>query len=162
MEPIFYLMQDGCNPTVEARKLECDRPLIPTTKERRKTNTNHPKSKFQLFGVYCVCVYIYICVYMCLYIYISLSLSLSPLQGSLRAGPEPGKPAMARPSASSSSPWPRTPSWRPEAEEGPRCPPDITIINKQITEYYCVSGYYPYYAVISVIILTIYKLGGVL
>ena len=51
MGPGGFLKAWGARYTVEARKLESrDRPLI---QERKNTSTNHPKSIFKLFGVYC-------------------------------------------------------------------------------------------------------------
>ena len=36
----------GCQKTVQARKLECDRPLLPKTEESRETSITHPTTTF--------------------------------------------------------------------------------------------------------------------
>ena len=41
-------------PTVEARKLEYGRPLIPKQQKEGKPAINHSTYIFQLFGVYCI------------------------------------------------------------------------------------------------------------
>ena len=48
-------------PTVEARDLEHDRPLIPNNR-RRKASIDHPSSMFQKFQVFCISISIYPCI----------------------------------------------------------------------------------------------------